>query len=462
MNRALWILPFLLLALIVGCDDDDPTQPETRASISGRVTDLAGEPVADAMLLLVDAATLAPVGAPIVPNETGRYSFADLDAGVYSIFLYHDSAVVFTGTASHIELTEGEALTHDFGLVAAGLWGPTSSTISGIVRDAVTLEPVVGAYVGDIWSGASGAYLFGELGGISPPGWGVTDADGRFEVGPNVVTNESNEEIGSMPLSVTASGYLPVTLVGEDSRVVATPGGTWTGSPLPAPAEGDSVLNVEVMLVPRSAVQPDELGSLSGRLLYLGDPVAGVRVAATLLAAAEMDTVDTPEKVIIPDLIATSDAEGHFTINDLAPGVYSLAPGFAADDEWEGVNTSLTDPVYEVTTNTTTTAGDIELKRTVHVVWPTDGATVPGSMPVLQWGAVPGATHYQVQMAVNGYAMEVLVGRTDVDSYQMLPADAISSGMCARWSVIAFGDYPQEGDTVEIGRTPWTVTFCVE
>lgn len=462
MNRLLWLIPVLLLALIAGCDDDDPTQLETGASISGHVRDLAGNPVTDAALLLVDAGTLAPVGAPILPSETGRYSFVDLDAGVYAIFLYHDSAVVFTGTASRIELEKDQALTHDFGLVASGLWGPTDHTIAGVVRDAVTLEPVVGAYVGDIWSGIGGEYAFGELGGISLPEWGVTDADGRFEVGLNTMINESNQVVGSMPLTITASGYLPVTLVGEDSEVVITPDGTWSGSPLPSPAEGDSVLNVEVMLTPRSAAQPTELGALSGRLVYLGNPVAGVQVAATLLASAEVDTVATPEKVIIPDLIATSDAEGHFTINGLAPGVYSLAPGFPADDDWEGVNRFLTDPIYEVDANTTTAAGDVELIHTVHPVWPIDGATVPGSMPILQWEAVPGATHYQVQMAVNGYLLDILVDRTEVDSYQMLPAEAIPSGMCARWMVIALGDYPDEGDTIEIGITPWTVTFCVE
>lgn len=462
MNRVLWLIPLLLLALIAGCDDDDPTNLEPGASISGHVRDLAGNAIDDAVLLLVDASTLAPVGAPVAVSETGRYSFVDLDPGVYSIFLYHDSAVVFSGTASRIELAKDQALTHDFGLVAAGLWGPSSYTIAGVVRDAATLEPVVGAYVGDIWSGVAGEYAFGELGGISLPEWGVTDADGRFEVGRIYMVNESNEVLGSVPLTISASGYLPVTLAGEDSEVVIIPDQTWTGSPLPAPAEGDSVLNVEVMLTPRSAAQPDDLGSLSGRLVYLGEPVAGVQVAATVLASAEVDTVPTPEKVIVPDLIAISDADGNFTINGLAPGVYSLAPGFAADDDWEGVNRFLTDPVYEVVANTTTATGDVELIHTVDLVWPTDGATVPGSMPILQWEAVPGATHYQVLMAVNGYVLDVLVSRTEVTSYQMEPADAIPSGMCARWMVVAMTDYPEEGNTIEVGITPWTVTFCVE
>lgn len=462
MLRTLWILPLLALLLIAGCDDD-PTTVESGASISGKVTDLAGNPVTDAALLLVDAATLAPVGAPVVPNDQGSYAFRYLEPGAYSLLLYHDSRVIFSGSNGRIEVERNASLTRNLRLVSSGLWGSSRYAIAGTVRDAVTLEPIAGAYVSDIVAGVRGLEVFAEVGGISQPEWDATDAGGGFEIGTQIVVDEDNNEIGMMPVSIAAEGYLPTTLVGDGVAGVEFQEHPRSFALLPVPAEGDSVLQVSVVLTPASQALPAELGSVSGRLVYLGDPAPGVRVAATVLAVSDPDTVPAPtQKAILPGTVTTTDADGNFTLNGLAPGLYSVAAGYPIDDEWEGVNGSLSDGVFEITANTTTAAGDLELLRNVPIVSPAHGSTVPGSMPLLQWEAIPGAIYYDIYLGIDGYILDELVPRTEVTSYQMLPAEAIFSGSCARWGIRAYGTYPTEADTVQIGESTWTSTFCVD
>lgn len=466
MKRTPWILPLLLL--IAGCSDDDPaTPPSGPGSISGTVTELtSGDPLDGVTLLLVDAASLAAVRAPITPDATGAYGFTAIEPGTYSILLYHDSHVVFDRAATHLAIEPGRDRTHDFRLVPSRLWGVQAWSIEGTVTDAETGAPIVGAQVADVLIGGAGIHLFALQAGVTLPEWGVTNESGFFSIGADRVLTEDAEELGIMPISISKSGYLPATLIGDGLTAIPVlqDGGGWDGPALPGPAEGDSVLTVAVELTPVSTVAPEFYGSLAGRVVHLGEPVAGVEIAATLQMVADPDTVETPsgEKVVVPDARATSDDDGYFTLNGLAPGTYDLVPGYRPGDGWCGLNSQLREGLFVVESGQATPVGELEIVRTIDIAAPLDGATVPGSMPLLQWESIPGALYYEVDLGVDGYLLDELVERIEVDSYQMQPAEAIPSGSCARWSVRAYGTYPTGVDTVRIGESAWTNTFCVE
>ena len=437
-----------LLGLIVACSDD-PTEPATLGKVEGRVTVYGTDvPVTDAVLLLVDAGTLAPARPPTPTDSKGSYDFAGVPAGTYAVFVYHDSLVTWDRTASLVEVKVGKTSRHDMRVTPSQLWNGSGDRVEGMVTDAISGEPIAGAYVDGILGMSDEVY--GLMAGISLPEWGVTDDRGFYSVTTQVMTDETGWPIGPGLLTCIKEGYFPqtVTYLQPDARL--------------ARAEGDTLLTIDVALVPITDADAGALGSLTGRLLNRGEPVAGLGVALVLISIEDPGLTDKArEKVIVPGSTVTTDAEGRFAIDNLAPGFYMLAPGFHIDDGYANINWNYVEEIFEVVAEATTELGDLEILRTIGGVSPANGETGVATTPLLTWEAVPGAEEYEVQWRVNGYLMMHRETGLTETRFQIPGDAAVPHGSCVRWMVRASAWDPDLGYNVTLARTDWSLTFCV-
>jgi hypothetical protein len=278
------------------------------STISGRVTSLDGAPLRRTQVQLAGA----PIGGRTTQTDSdGRYSFAALPAGKYTIRVSRGGYVNLaygqrtpTDPTKPIELADGQALS------GVDIVLPRGGAITGRVLDEFG-EPMLQAQVQ--------AYRYQyQPGGerTLQPGGGsaVTDDLGQFRLyglnpGDYVISATSRNQVMQMVAGGAGSTF---TLDGPDARTdegyapTFYPGTANPGEAQPVNLGLGQELSVQLQLVPA------HLARISGMVFdSQGRPVTGSVVMLRSSAT-----------VIGPNRSANSGADGSFTITGVAPGEY--------------------------------------------------------------------------------------------------------------------------------------------
>jgi hypothetical protein len=456
-------ISFLVLGLL-GCrSEPPPAGPPTTGSVAGTVTEVeSGAPVTDAWLVLVDPVSLATVSTPARTDPSGRYRFDALAPGEYATFLFHDSLVVFDRSASRVQIRAGEVVTQNLRLLDSEMGGYRDWRIVGSVLDATTGQPVPGAYVGGVYTG--GWVIEWAFDAAALQNWGVTDSQGRFSIGADVVMDEAAQILGLGPISVTRAGYEPFTLVGRAQPYPY----------LPTPAPGESVLTVSVRLQPSAAGAP--AGAIRGIASFLGQPVPGIRVGVSISSVADPDTIPaaaavrmgTDEIAVpLPGSVAVTDAEGRFLIAGLRPGEYSLAVAYLDDDGYGPTwGQRIRDPfeLIQVVASDTADVGTVGLWRAILPIDPAPGATTADRTPEFLWQAfVPPSGYalreYEIGVSTRWFFYDFY--RVTEPRWQLPDSLGLPAGAHVRWYVHAYAVRESPPDTLLAGTFERIATFSV-
>jgi hypothetical protein len=431
--------------------------------VGGTITQLeTAQPVTDARVHLIDPWTLASASPLAGTDADGGYLFEELAPGDYTVCVYHDTLLLFDRTAELAHVKAGERTTHDVRLLDSELWSDQGYRVAGTVIDAQSGDSLGGAYVeGIFWAMQD---VGPRLAGHSNPWWAVTDTSGGFSVRVSVWTDEQGYPEGLEPISVSRLGYEPATL-GGGGRFYEFP------SALPLPPEGDSTLILQVALqrLNDEGIGPRGAGAIAGRVTCLGEPVAEIRVAVSLLSSAYPDTVVPPLAVLavpIPDRVTVTDDEGRFLIDRLSPGDYVVHPGYLDGDgyvyeTYGGYGAWL----FEVADAETTEARSIEVQRAIAPLTPPDRSIIDDPTPEFVWEAFPDTT----ACSFGGYKLQYATSHIDwrvVDDLQVprweLPEEAaFRPGTSVRWLVEVLGTPDSTSYERRIAQFEHAATFTV-
>lgn len=448
----------LVVAGLAGCGDDPNRPPSLTGSVRGTVTQVeTGAPVAGARLVLVDPATIATRRPFARTNLIGRYRIDDVEPGTYAVFVFHDTLLIYQRSGPLAEVAAGAITIHNVSLLDSFL-DDAGYRVEGNILDAETREPILGAYVeGALWGYSDIPSLFQ---GYGPPSWDVTDENGFFSVRVAVFTDEQGGARGLEPISATKSGYRPGTLVGTGPSDPP-----FYPSLLPLPADLDSVLTVVLRLEPEEAtgVDPTATGALRGTARFLGEPIAGLPVAASLLFVSDPDTLRVPTawtSVPVPDRTTVTDPEGRFLIAGLSPGSYVVHPGYQDGD---GYLLELVE-AFSVVAAETTEVFLPSLQRGIRPLAPADGTMITDPTPEFRWEARPAEPGYSFTGYRLRYATSHLdwttVGPLEAESWQLPEAQPLRAGSSVRWLVEVLGTVEGEPNVV-LARFEHLATFQI-
>lgn len=215
-------------------------------TIEGRIRDTAGKPAAHVRV------TTQPGGYVAFSDASGAYTIDQVPPGDYEVRVTHDD--LGERVATGVVVAAGKTSTVDLVLQ------PTHGTVTGIVLDQDTQQPLEGALVG-----------------CSLPGHSATTGrDGRFRI--------SRVPAGAQSLSAAKSGYAPSPLL----RVTVEPG-----------READ--ITIRLTRVP---------GAIAGIVRdQSGRGVGGLMVRATTIG----DRYEVP-----------TGSDGTYLMHSVPPGVYDV------------------------------------------------------------------------------------------------------------------------------------------
>ncbi|MBK6734963.1 MAG: carboxypeptidase regulatory-like domain-containing protein [bacterium] len=197
----------------------------------------------------------------------------------------------------------------------------------------------------------------------------VTGADGAFAVHdiPVAMIGDTGVGFQVLPLIVSRAGY-------HTARFVHTP---------PSGIDHPEVSGLVIELSPLGAA---DNGTLTGRVLRAGVPVAGLVVGLGSVPSAAKGAVG------IAGRAALTGADGRFDFSGLPAGAYVVHPGFlVGDGAWFGGGA----PAVDLAPGGAGDAGDLVV---LHEIAPACGnpqfVAWPDSMVTFRWTPVPGAARY--------------------------------------------------------------------
>jgi hypothetical protein len=137
-TRSMKLALFLLVVACVGSALPAWAQSTSSGTVAGLISDPSGAVVSDATVTLVDPSTNVARTAPT--NATGRYYFADVTPGVYTISV--SKAGFSTTKAEHEEVQVGVALTVNLALQIGG--ANVVVEVSAVGTELQTMNATVG------------------------------------------------------------------------------------------------------------------------------------------------------------------------------------------------------------------------------------------------------------------------------------------------------------------------------
>lgn len=298
--------------------------------------------------------------------------------------------------------------------------------VSGLVEDAITGEPLAGAFVSVGLTDPASVFS-----GIGSSWEATTDARGAFVLHHvPAVRNERSVPIGVYPVIAASSGHQP--------------GGTGSAAReewIPLPEAGDTI-RVVIRLLPGGGT-----ASVRGRVVHDGRPVVGVpvvlTVADTAVAAPVLVTQALPSRAVAPQalapgLVAVSDANGYFEIGHVAPARYYYQVAYLPDDGWAFIPPEWPDePEPFIVRDADVDLGDQVVLAGIAVVSPPPGGAVNTGHPWLKWRRVTGADMYYVAYS-RANRFWLTEGLAISDTTVQIPAGVWGNGDHARWAVYAY------------------------
>ena len=191
-----------------------------------------------------------------------------------------------------------------------------------------------------------------------------------------------------LPLVVACAGYRTAFVVHDP------PGGI------------DPVMVTEV-IVELAPLGAGDTGALRGRVMRIGEPVAGLHVGLAPFGEVPADK----GAVGAAGLATRTGADGRFVFTGLPAGSYRVHPGFpVGDGAWYGGGYAVT-----VTAGAEADAGDVPVLHEIVALPPGPGRLAAGdTVATFTWAAVPGAARYGVFLDGELLAESTTAGLTAV------------------------------------------------
>jgi len=406
-------------ALSAACDGTSITRDagSTRGYLHGYVTSLVDSTaMAGASVSLVEAVPYRVVAGPVMTDVDGHYAFPDAPVGSWYIFLHTRNYFMFDTADPRVTVEPGKTVQRDIALVESELWDDNGDHFAGIVTDAETGEPIVGAYVSSTAFSVTNSFF-----GI-PFNEAITDSLGYYRVQVSSWLVGAPGRIAH-PLGVTKEGYAPFF----DSDI-----------PLLDPMT-DSTYTVDVPLS-----RSDTRGVIRGRVRGPRGYLANIPVAfdystfplTDILADASKKTHD-PQPTSLLGASVRTDASGRFAIGHLAAGTYYVAVAFLPDDGYVQLITSIDlehRVLIELEEGEERDIGTVDVVKAIRPIAPPNGAILTDHSPTLRWTSVPGATWYRLS-AGSGHLLD-FIRDMDVPAYMF--DTELPPGTPIRWTVTAY------------------------
>ena len=414
MRHGFWILPLLLLPL-AGCEDDPVVIP-SEIAFTVRVVDRdSGLPQDGVKVVVMDPAANRPVSGPVETDETGRLEFVGLDPGTYVLLTFPgDERGVFSHPGE-FQLGGDDVLRKtppalDLEIVTwrdPVRFADRLPRISGTVVDAVTGDPLPGAFVG--FPSTADLYL-----GHYTVSVDVTDSAGAFHVADIPVAQDpiSGNLTQAAALTIQCAGYEPLAWRNHFDN-------------------GDDnvdVIDAVAELWPIGSTRP--VGSVAGRVIFGEAPVADIEVGL-----AYFDDPDNPfldpdgagkSGVGAPGLVTRTDAQGRYLLESVPAGRYLLLPAYHLSDHW--LPSPYGNPEVTVIADSTVTLDPAPVLAAITPLWPRPGCAVREAKPTWRWVSPVAVDSFLV------YLDRCFLGAT-VDSKMTMPDACPLTGGLSRFGV---------------------------
>jgi len=336
----------ILVAIL--CAQATFAQPPNTASLTGRVTDTAGKPIAKATLLLVGGGR-GPGGIPnaqpyrATTAADGAYSFTDLQPGAYNLQAWRAGyATGLLGAESFYELTGSLRLAASQKMTGVNFALAPAATISGRITDA-SGNPVADAQLG-LWRHyltSDGTYQTTRVNQISGPANAdaITDNDGKYSI-ENVAPGTDYLSAGLVSgvpgvLSLLSLQGLGVTRF----QYSQTQPEAWATTWFPHAIDGASASPIEIaagrVITVDIQLRKTPVYLVKGQLVEA--PPTLTREQGRLIASAPGPPLDqlrigllTAQGQPITSVTAINRRNGSFLVNGVPPGEYylrAIAPG---------------------------------------------------------------------------------------------------------------------------------------
>ncbi len=386
MTRRRWIALSCIaaLALAAGCGEDEPERYEIPLRVDVRAWD-DNSLTAGVKVVVMDLEDNRPVAGPLVSDGRSTLDFGVLSGGRLALLAFGGApwdirALPDLGSApvTGLSASTAPAPGPERVLVAPRPQPGTTPSLAGTVVDADSGQPLDRVLI------SLNPYAEGYQGDTTPSD-DVTGPDGAFQVWdiPLLQEEYAGPVVQAVPLRLSRDGYRPLSYR-YSSRY------------------GDTDLDITGLVIPLTRIAEADSGSLSGRVLLLGEPVAGVRVAlglgAQLPGLLPESAPDGKAAAGVVGRTAVTDADGRFTIGGLPAAAYVPHPGFLIGDSVYYPDQTA-NRAYTVTPGTPAVTDDLLVVHEIMPWWGNGGAYTAGAVDIrISWSPVPDAATYSIYL----------------------------------------------------------------